>query len=167
MREPLGVALACAITVAASIICACTATSAAGTLPAAPTELTGNGGLSVRPAVIGFTGDGTGYLGGFTGRRAVPHPSRSALRWAGHLSWTAWSATEAQGRGAIWLNDGEPNDARGTFRPSAVKVRLFRVVNHVFTRLELRDSFGGKPVKEVLQARYFPPTEYGEGYWEW
>jgi hypothetical protein len=121
----------------------------------------------VRPAVIGFTGDGTGYLGGFTGRRSVPSPRRSALRWAGHLSWTKWSASEARGHGAIWLNDGEPNDAQGTFFPSAVKVRLFRVVNHVFTRLELRYSYGGKPVKEVLKARYFPPWEYGEGYWEW
>ena len=166
MRKPTGVALACAITLAASISWACSATSAAETLAVAPSELTGTGGLRVRPAVIGFTGDGTGYLGGFTGRRAVPHPSQSALQWAGHLTWTKWGATEAHGHGAIWGNNGEPDDARGTFFPSAVKVRLFRVVNHVFTRLELRYRYGGKPIKEVLKARYVPPSEYGEGYWE-
>lgn len=121
----------------------------------------------MRPAVIGFTGDGTGFLGGFTGRHSVPHPDRTALRWAGHLRWIEWTSTQARAHGAIWLNNGEPSDARGTFFPVAVTVRLFRPVGNVFTRLAMDYVFRGKATKDVRHARDFPPSEYTQGYWEW
>jgi len=61
-----------------------------------PTELAGLSGLQARPYRIGYTGDGTGYLGGFTGRAAVSQSFRESCRcgiaWAGRLHWTVWRA---------------------------------------------------------------------------
>jgi hypothetical protein len=52
------------------------ASSDARSLPRTPTEFAGEAGLQARPRNIGYTGDGTAFLGGFTGARAVTRPSR-------------------------------------------------------------------------------------------
>ncbi len=126
-------------------------------LPRLPTERAGAAGLQVRPAVIGFTGDGTGFLGGFTGASWVGRPSREVLQWAGRIHWSTWTSTEASGTGAIWSNNGEPDDARGTFYPRAATVRAYDPVNGVFRRL----TYGSGGQTTTRQA-----VRYG-GYWEW
>jgi hypothetical protein len=133
----------------------------AASLPKTPTELAGDAGLQVRPWNIGWTGDGTAFLGGFTGANAVKRPSRADLAWAGRLRWTSYSASGGHATGADWLNNGIPNDGRGTFRPVRVSVRVYRPRSGVFTRLSLTEQ--GKTL--TLDATRY--REEGITHWEW
>ena len=89
----------------------------------------------VRPAHIVYTGDGSGILGGFDG---------SSARKPGHLTWSTWTRTEARGKGAVWLDDCNPDCADGRYTPHAVKVRAFRRVDGRFRRLTLDYRLKGK-----------------------
>jgi hypothetical protein len=96
-----------------------------------PRLLVASGGSSwrIRPAQILYTGEGTGRLEGLKGSGLV-HP--------GALKWTSWTATQAMGSGAVWIDEL----GRVTARP--VQVRAFRPVRGHFTRLTLRYSYHGK-----------------------
>jgi hypothetical protein len=109
---------------------------ASAALPKTPTEY----GLQVRPYFIDWTGDGTAYLGGFTGHNSLKRPF--PLGDFGRLRWTSYNSTQGYAYGADWLNNGEPNDAEGTFTPHKVNVHVFRPRNGVFTRLAF--NFGHK-----------------------
>jgi hypothetical protein len=91
----------------------------------------------VRPAEIAYTGDGTGVLGGFDGT-GVAHP--------GHLRWSSWTAKQATGSGAVWLDSCTPSCAGGTFTAHKVRARAFRPVKGRFTRLTLRYRYHGKRI---------------------
>jgi hypothetical protein len=143
------------------------AAGTAASLPALPTELVGKHALEVRPAIVDFTGDGTGTLGGFTGQRALPKPKLKHLSEFGRLHWTTWNATDAHGTGAIWLDNGIPDDATGTFFPYAVEVRASRPRNGIFTRLAFVWWTGDTPHATVRSAHHYPATQYGPGYWQW
>lgn len=151
----------------AVIVFATAAASRAAALPRLPTELVGSQALAVRPSVVDFTGDGTGFLGGFSGHRSVPHGSQSNSRWMGRLRWTIWNEHDGRGSGAVWLNNGIPDDAGGTFYPYAVTVRAFRPRNGVFTRLAFAYWIGDWPYATVRDAHFYPATRYGPGYWQW
>ena len=154
--------------VSIALLTIATSSALAAALPRLPTELVGRQALAVRPPVVDFTGDGTGFLGGFTGRRFVAYPySRTTSRWLGRLHWTSWTAADARGYGAIWLNNGVPDDARGTFYPHAVTVRAFRPRNGIFTRLAFMYWIGDWPYATVRDAHPYPATQYGPGYWQW
>ncbi|MGO9793910.1 MAG: hypothetical protein ACLP8S_31645 [Solirubrobacteraceae bacterium] len=134
---------AAAFWAAVSILLAVPASVAA--LPRVPTHLGGaQGGLQVRPPVIDFTGDGTGFLGGFTGRSAARRPSRLDLAWAGRLHWTICTDAEGIATGADWQNDGIPDDADGTFYPESVTVRVYRPRSGVFTRMATTEEYDGR-----------------------
>jgi len=92
--------------------------------------------LLVRPAEIIYTGDGSGVLGGFDGTGLGGH--------FGHLHWSSWTANQAVGGGAVWLDNCTPNCASGRFAPSAVTLRAFRPVGPIFTRLTLTYNYKGK-----------------------
>lgn len=94
--------------------------------------------FTVRPAQIVYTGDGSGVLGGFTGRGPFPR--------FGSLSWSTWTRSQALGSGAVWLDDCEPSCAGGKFDPYAVKVHAFDPREGHFTRLTLRYAYEGKEV---------------------
>lgn len=85
--------------------------------------------FTVRPAVINYTLDATGQLGGFDGNGTTSY---------GHLTWTSWTATSAAGHGAVWIDNCNPNCGQGTFTPLAVRVAAFAPVGNHFTRLQLR-----------------------------
>jgi hypothetical protein len=89
----------------------------------------------VRPAHIGYTGDGSGVLGGFDGSGSA-HP--------GHLVWSMWTTTLARASGAVWIDDCNPDCATGKFSPYAVKVVALRPINGRFTRLTLTYTYKGK-----------------------
>lgn len=107
-------------------------------------ELLGSGvdgtgaGLLVRPAEILYTGDGSGELGGFDGTGKNGD--------VGHLRWSSWTRKRAFGTGAVWLDDCTPNCAAGRFSPHAVKVRVFRPIGVVFTRLTLSYTDAGRTI---------------------
>src|ERR1700755_1178260 len=53
--------------------------------------------LQVRPKLVGYTGDGTGYL---AGRRSSPgHEDQGGLRWL------SWGREAALAHGFAWLNN--------------------------------------------------------------
>jgi hypothetical protein len=104
---------------------------AAGPLPLSPTFLGAQGhSLAVRPAVITYTGDGTGLLGGARVR-------------TGHtgIHWTSWGASTAHGTGYDQLNDCNPSCAGGTYHGYAVRIEMWRPRHvhgqFVFTRLTI------------------------------
>jgi hypothetical protein len=88
-------------------------------------ELFTNGGFGVRPKTpLHLSGDSTVYFagaGGFGGRRAT----RS-------VSWTSWNAHAAVGRGALYLNNCEPDCARGKFIGYPGTLRAFSVKPRIF-----------------------------------
>lgn len=141
--------------------------AAAMLLPRVPTQFSGARALEVRAPVIGWTGDGTGYLGGFSGHRSIKMPSRSHVRWAGHIHWSRWSSTRAQGSGAAWLNNGIPNDAQGTFSPYPMTIQLSDPVDGVFTHMTVHYRYQGVGQTVRLHAGYAPPSSFGPGYWSW
>ena len=148
-----------------------TATFAAGasaaSLPVLPTELTGRQALEVRPSVIDFTGDGSGFLGGTTRRTSIPKPQLKTLHDFGRLHWSSWSRTDARATGAVWLDNGMPDEASGTFYRYSVEVRGFRPRNGIFTRLAFVYWTGDVPHATVRSAHFYPASQYGPGYWQW
>jgi hypothetical protein len=114
----------------------------AASLPGLLTQIGRGQAFAVRPAQIIYTGDGSGVLGGFSGRGPLAH--------FGRLSWTLWNRHQAIGHGAVWLDDCAPNCAEGTFHPYSVRVHAFGVQGRHFTHLTLRYVFEGK---EVLDRR--------------
>ncbi len=152
---------------AAVVVVSLVFAAAAASLPRAPTGRMTDHGLRVRPHDIGVTGDGTGILGGFTGRGSVRRPSHINPWWAGHIHWTRWTRSGARGRGAIWIDNGKPSDALGTFRPWPMRVRLWRVRHGVFTRMRLQFRYHGKTEVEWLHAVHSPASRFSPSFWLW
>jgi hypothetical protein len=124
--------------------------SSAGAAEGLPGLLTQTGHgppFAIRPAQIVYTGDGSGVLGGFTGKGPFPR--------FGRLLWPSWTDTQARGSGAVWLDDCTPNCAEGTFHPYAARVRAFAPHDGRFTRLTLRYTYHGKRVIERLGIAKF------------
>src|SRR6266481_3708308 len=70
-------------------------------LPALLTGLSLTRQFAVRPTAVAYTGDNSGFLGGFDG--SPQWDSRQgAFTHLGHFSWSTWSRRQATGRGAIW-----------------------------------------------------------------
>lgn len=157
----------CAALISLIVLAAVVSTAHAAPLPRLPTERAGHQALAVRPPVVDFTGDGSGFLGGITSRRAIPKSKLRTLREFGRLRWTSWNDHDARAVGAIWLDNGIPDEANGTFYPYRVEVRAFRPVSGIFTRLAFVYWTGDWPYATVLHARRFPPDRYGPGYWQW
>jgi hypothetical protein len=112
--------------------------ASAGALPSLLTQAPHRPPFAVRPAQIVYTGDGSGILGGFTGRGPLPR--------FGSLKWSSWTRNQALGSGAVWLDDCEPSCAGGKFDPYAVRVHAFDPVAGHFRRLTLRYAYEGKEV---------------------
>lgn len=89
--------------------------------------------LKVRPGLIRWTGDATGFLGGRARRTC------HTVSCFGRLQWTTWNSTEGVARGVDWVNDCNPDCAGGSFsaRPTTVHVYRPRRLHGqlVFTRL--------------------------------
>lgn len=110
-----------------------TPAAAARTLPSVATFLGPPGPQSpqIRPRSIVYTGDGTGSFAGFG--RAGHRPK------TGRIHWSLWTAHQARGRGADWVDDCTPDCADGLFTAFPVRLRLYRPRHlgayYVFTRL--------------------------------
>jgi hypothetical protein len=52
--------------------------------------------FQVRPATIDYTGDSSGFVGGYDG---------TSVNHRGHLRWTTYRARSALGKGLVWLFD--------------------------------------------------------------
>lgn len=116
------------------------ATGWAARLPGLLTQTSARHPFSVRPAVVIYTGDGSGVLGGFDGNAKSGD--------FGHLSWSSWTTRAAGGTGAVWLDNCAPSCAEGTFSPYAVKVRAFAPHNGYFTRMTLSYDYGSEAIAD-------------------
>lgn len=126
--------------------------AAAARLPAVLTQL--KPPFQLRPAVISYTGDGTGLVGGRDGR-SVRHP--------GHLRWKRYTRRRGIGRGLLWLNDCRPSCAGGRFHSTPVKVRASSPRHGHFRRLRLTYRYRGKRYTDHRRVRRHPdgPSYYG------
>jgi len=110
--------------------------------------------MQVRPPVISYTGDGTGFLGGRTS--APPgHLDRGGIHW---LSWTQRSAF---GRGFAWINDCRPSCAGGSFSKHRATVRATRPRNGHFTRMTITYRWNDRRLRDHRVL------EHAAGYWYW
>lgn len=137
-------------------LAALTAPTAAASLPKVFTQL--NPAFQVRPAVISYTGDGTGIVGGSDGRSA---------RYPGHLHWGRYNHTQGIARGVVWIDDCEPDCADGTFHPHKVYVHVYSASGGRFRKLTLSYSANGHHIVDRRKLRYFPPAYGIKGYWAW
>jgi hypothetical protein len=117
--------------------------------------------FSVRPASIGYTGDGTGVIGGFDGTGKRDEAGQTS--W-GHIHWTSWAARSATGSGALWADDCEPDCAEGSFSPVAVQVHAFAPHHGHFTLLLLQYELEGKSYVDERRVKYI---HEGRGFYEY
>lgn len=103
--------------------------------------------FAVQPPEVSYTGDSTGFLGGFDGTGVFPS--------YGSLTWTSWTRRLATATGAVWVNDCVPDCAGGSFSPSAVTVSAFKPRKRHFRRLTLRYAYQGTQYtdRRVLHGR--------------
>jgi hypothetical protein len=98
--------------------------------------------FSVRPAIIGLSGDGSSFLGGLNGHGK--HTARNWPRWAGHIVWSSWTRTQAVGSGVNWLDNCKPACSTGKEIPHPAKVQAFDPQNGHFTRLRTAIKYEGR-----------------------
>jgi hypothetical protein len=148
-----------AVTILACVALACAPLAAAAHLPGMLTHHSARQPFQVRPAVVGFTGDGSAFLGGFDGGTPSDH--------FGHMSWSSWTATVAVGSGAVWIDDCEPSCAGGAYAPNAVSVRAFAPHEGHFTRMTLRFDYHGEAIVEELGVRLLRASPHVAGFYEY
>jgi hypothetical protein len=119
--------------------------------------------LQVEPRVVGYTGDGTGYLGG---RKTSPRQVDE-----GGLHWLSWGGSTATARGYAWINDCRPYCARGRFHPHRAIIRVRRPRHGLYTRMTIKfkyrhrwaydhralDLIGGYYVWGICGSRFTKP----------
>ena len=100
--------------------------------------------FAVRPATITPTGDGSAFISGLKGKRSPIH-------------WRTWTASQADAVATIWIDNGIPNNAQGTFFAHRATVQAYRVRKGRFTRLTIRfRQQGSKQTWALSLARSGP-----------
>lgn len=95
------------------------------TLPRVLTEGSGRD-FQIRPTLIGYTGDATGYIGrrDWGGKR-------------GYLNWQTWGRWRAFGVGTVWLNNCNPDCSRGKYSSRKGSVQLSAPRNGKFATMTI------------------------------
>jgi len=101
------------------------APTAAAALPTVSTDWAmDSSAFVVEPSQIGTSADGTGDMTGIT--------------------WSSWTASNAEGSGSIALDNGVPNMAQGTVVNVPVSIALSAPVNGSFTAMTVTDHAGNE-----------------------
>jgi len=99
--------------------------------------------FAIRPAMVIPVGDSSFVIGRLfkTGRGQA-------------ISWPLWSAAKAFGVGTVWIDNGIPNEAQGTFHgyPGSIDARRSRGGH--FTRMTVSWTQGGRAHSEVLKLAH-------------
>jgi hypothetical protein len=119
--------------------------------------------LQVRPRMVSYTGDGTGYL---AGRVSAPRNTDH-----GGLHWRHWGRLSGFATGYAWINNCRPSCANGRFTKHRTRVRVRRPRHRIFTRMTIRFVYGGRHIVDH-RALYHQPGSYYEGtyypgYYSW
>ena len=104
------------------------------------------GAFALRPATLTPSGDGTFNIGDL----------------GGHIHWRVWNARKAYGLGTVWIDDGIPNEALGTFHGYRGSVTAVRVRGGRYTRMTVRWRQHGHKKVEALRLK-----EAHAGSWFW
>jgi hypothetical protein len=103
----------------------------------------------VRPASIGgWTGNGTGIVGGPDGR------TRGTAFDPGHVKWATWNGRRAEGRGVVWAKGCSPDCAAGAWKKDgATTIVAWRPRRGRFTRLAFSYDDGRGWSRHVFRLR--------------
>jgi hypothetical protein len=107
--------------------------------------------FQVRPATIDYTGDGTGFVGGYDG---------ISINDRGHIRWTTYRARSAVGKGLLWLIDS------GTLHVVGVTVHLGTPRSGRFQHLTLSFVYRSRRYRDrrtVLCPKGYPASAC---YWQ-
>jgi hypothetical protein len=115
--------------------------------------------LQVRPRMISYTGDGTGYLAG--------HSSSPGNIEHGGLHWRSWKQRSGFALGYAWINNCRPSCAGGRFSKHRATVRVRRPRHRIFTRMTIRYRYGSRHYVDHRALRHIPASSYYPGYYEW
>jgi hypothetical protein len=136
------------------VVAAAVPAAASARLPSVLTQL--KRPWQVKPAVIEYTGDGTGIVGG---------PNGTGTRHLGHIRWTTYNHRRAVGHGLVWLNDCLPDCADGTYHSAVVTMRVGSPKKHRFRRLTLTYTYQGKHYTDRRRAVHFAGAGGNPGVW--
>jgi hypothetical protein len=109
--------------------------------------------LQVRPSLVSYTGDGTGYLAGRT--------SSPRRQGSGGLRWLNWGRKRAVAHGYNWLNHCRPSCADGNFSRHRAIVTARRPRHGLFTRLVIKFRFQSRWRYDHRILENF------SGFWVW
>jgi hypothetical protein len=146
-------ALISALVLTLLLVAAAPAAGAPDSLPQLATQMPEDE-LQVRPPIVSYTGDGTGFLGGRTSS-----PPRHLDR--GGIDWVSWTQRSAFGRGWVWINDCRPYCAAGHFHKARATVRASRPRDGLFTRLTIAYRWGGRDYRDHRVL------EHAAGFYFW
>lgn len=141
--------------VAGALLALAPSSAGATALPAVLTGAASGNPFQVRPAEVWIGPTAGAVLGGVDG---------SGKNGAfGHLRWSTWNQSEALGSGVLWLDNCEPDCARGRYSAQAVTVRASASAEGHFTRLSLSSrTITEQPFSGVIELRN--PRAW---YWGW
>jgi len=98
--------------------------------------------FAIRPATVTPSGDGTFEIGNL----GTQH---------GHdIRWRVWSASKAYGTGTVWIDNGIPNAAQGTFHGYRGSISASRVRGGRFTRMTVRWQQNGRTHRQALKLTH-------------
>ena len=103
----------------------------------------------VRPATLDPTGDGSIVIGKLAKR-------------GHHIHWHVWNGVKAYGVATVWVDNGIPNVAQGTFHGFGGTVHAYRVRDGRFTRLTVHYRKAGKLKTWSLALKHL-----GKPGWTW
>jgi hypothetical protein len=98
--------------------------------------------FAIRPATVIPSGDGTFLIGNLYTHRGHP------------IHWRVWSARKAYGVGTVWIDNGIPNEALGTFYGYHGSVTATRVRGGRYTRMTVRWKQNGRTHREALKLAH-------------
>jgi hypothetical protein len=107
--------------------------------PSLLTDAFGNT-FAIRPATLVPSGDGSFLIG----KLYSTHRGRA-------IHWQFWRSSRAYGVGTVWIDDGIPDEARGSFYAYAGSVSASRVRGGRFTRMAVRWRQNGRTHRETLK----------------
>lgn len=113
--------------------------------------------FGVRPSLIGYTGDSSGYFGKRTwgGKR-------------GYVKWTSWTASRARAVGTVWVKSWSPANPDGPWRMRTGSVDLWAPKNGRFTRMTIEyKTPSGRLIRDARKLGRIPASDFSGGYWIW
>jgi hypothetical protein len=106
--------------------------------------------FAIRPATVIPVGDSSFLIG------------KLFKTHRGHaIAWSEWSARKAYGVGTVWIDNGIPNEAQGTFHGYAGSIDARRSRGGHFTRMTVSWQQGGRTHSEELRH------EHNASGWFW